>query len=574
MQISVCGLTVPVIEEVQVSGNAPIGYIEGGNYPPVGSQITPYDVTSSGVICGHSYVPADPHESIENETYMTSALTGFVNGGYIRWGGVVQAASRFECTNVEYGDDAVIFGTVSGVPNHPIYTRHTTYTSEVNYFMAVIRAIYSDFPNSPSYSILIASREIQYDRNYHIVSDQSSWAGNGVRINCAAWKRATGEDEDIIAIPETPEDPNEDDPVGPPPKNPNPGHNAGSDPILIPSLPSEGAAKAGFVTMYKLTHSEMNQFAAEMYADTIWEAIKLYFSNPLDFIVGIMLVPFNPLSGLTYHPKFGQHVFEHGYVSVANQYVEIDCGSLAIEEYYGSCFDYEPYTRITMWLPYIGYRDIPVDEVMGKTISVKYHCDCLTGDCVAFITTSSVSQFGPVVPHVLAQYYGNCGVRVPYNSVSYDAAVAASIQLIGAVATAGITKGAPAAPPGPENPLGSAYAQSAVADLASTAVTAGVMGSAVNLVQGMKPTVGRSGAAGASSGYMSIQKPYIIRRIPWQSIPKDYYKFKGYPLNESMKLKDLPEGFALVDDIQLNDIPAFEEERAEIISWLKGGVLL
>ena len=72
---------------------------------------------------------------------------------------------------------------------------------------------------------------------------------------------------------------------------------------------------------------------------------------------------------------------------------------------------------------------------------------------------------------------------------------------------------------------------------------------------------------------MSVQKPYLIRRIPRQNLPADYMKLKGYPSNISGTLSDFS-GLAVVDDIQLNDIPAMEPERREIMQWLTGGVLI
>lgn len=554
MLISVCGLTVPVIEEVQVSGNAPNGYIEAGNFTPPGSQITADDAVAHGVLCGHTLAPWSADDTIENETYMTSALTGFINGGYIEWGGVVQTSLRFECTDVEYGDDGVVLGTVSGTPSHPIVTTHPYYTTLVNYFMAAIRTIYSDFPNSPSYSIVIAARTIVYNRNGTIRSDQCNWGGNGVRINCAAWKRATGDDEDIVEIPEIPEDPNENDPGGTSGTGGGGGtHDQTDDPIGVPSLPTLGAMNAGFITMYSLNLNEMNTLAGDMFVDSMWEAIKNYFGNPMDFFVGCMQVPFQPPTGSKYKPKYGQLIFGHSYKKIDNQFVEIDCGSLHIDEYWGSCFDFEPFTKIQIWLPFIGYRDLPVDEVMGSTISIKYHCDCLTGDCIAFISRTPVGQVGPQQPTVFCQFNGNCGIRIPYGSVSYDAAVSSAISLVGAAASLGISKGA---------------GNSTVGD------TKGLVGATLNAVSSMKPEVSKGGSAGSTSGYMSILIPYIIKRIPRQSLPSDYIKFHGYPSNITATLGSLGQGYAEVDDIQLNNIPAMEDERAEIIEMLKGGVLL
>lgn len=379
---------------------------------------------------------------------------------------------------------------------------------------------------------------------------------------------ANGDSPDpVTPTPPGPDDPNDEG--DPSDEDGGDGdHEPTYDPIPIPSKPTQGAATAGFITMYRMTSAEMQFFATDMFSSNIWTALRNYFASPMDFLVGINLLPFNPHVGGQYKPKYGSSaIFSHAYSMVDEQYMDIDCGSIQLTKYWGSCFDFEPYTKIQIWLPYIGYKDLPVDEIMGMTVSVKYRCDCLTGDCVAFVYIGTVGETGPQVERIIAQFYGNCAVRIPFGGVSYDSAISNSIALIGAAASVGLSAGA-----------GVGAVANGVGDVASVAGadignTASLNNSAIGIVQGMKPNVHKGGAAGASTGYMSVQKPYLIRRIPRQNLPTDYMKIKGYPSNIGGKLADFT-GLAIVDDIQLNDIPAMEDERKEILKWLRGGVLI
>lgn len=348
-------------------------------------------------------------------------------------------------------------------------------------------------------------------------------------------------------------------------------HTPTYDPIPVPYAPTQGAATAGFVTLYKLHQGIMSQFASDCFASTIWEALKQFFSNPMDFLVGVNLVPFDPPAGGSMKPSYGVVSFAHAYPVITNQYVDIDCGYVDITKYWGSCFDFEPYTKIQIWLPYIGYRDLPVDEIMGKAIHVKYRCDCLTGDCVAFVYLGAGSAVGPVIEQVISQFYGNCAVRVPFGSVSYDSAISNSIALMGAAASGGLTAGFGAAADGGGVVGGLAAGVNGAGEALVT--SNGSKAASVGVVQGLKPNIHKGGAAGGSTGYMSIQKPYIIRRMPRQNLPEGYKNLKGYPSNIGGKLADFS-GLAVVDDIQLNNIPAMEDERKEIMQWLRGGVLL
>lgn len=444
-------------------------------------------------------------------------------------------------------------------------------------------AVETWYPNAPT--------EAQQVKNYTIygvdkITEYNS-SGGVVRITYSAYSG-------VIYIPlasinrqyeletyydnedEPTEDPNEEDPDFPSePSEPEPDHTIIINPIVIPSLPTMGSATAGFLTMYKLSLSTIQQFASDMFASSIWEAIKLFFTNPMDFLVGCMLLPFEPSTGSSYYPKFGIFTFEHSYPAVDNQYKEIDCGYVDVKKFWGSCFDFEPFTKLQIWLPYIGYRDIPTDEFMGEQLHVVYHCDCLTGDCVAFISTTGTpaGESGPGVVRVLAQYYGNCGVRVPFSSVNFDAAVAAGINLIGAAASMGLSKGAGGVQMREATKANGGVSSMSVDEGYSEPSGAGLAGATINMVESMKPTVQKGGAAGASNGYMSIQKPYLIKRIPHQNLPEGYSKHKGYPSNIGGTLSQFS-GYAEVDDIQLNNIPAMEVERKEIMNWLAGGVLI
>lgn len=354
-------------------------------------------------------------------------------------------------------------------------------------------------------------------------------------------------------------DPNEGDSGGPSKPGGGDGdHRMPYDPVPVPGLPDIGPNSAGFVYMVTLTVAEMQTFAADLLRPTMWTAIKNFFADPMDFICGIMIVPYTPTSSARVYPKFGENVFQYSYSWVTHQYKEIDCGSLDITKYFGSCFDNNPFTELLVWLPYVGYRKLDPDECMGKRVHIKYHCDCMTGDCVCFISTEAGN---PPYSRVIAQYDGNCGVRVPFGSNSFDAAIQASVQLLGGAVGAmagGIVAG----------PTGVAAGGMAAAQIANS-----VSGSTVTAVNASKARTERSGVAGASAGYLSVQKPYLLRTVPQQSLPTNYKDLEGYPSNIAGPLTGF-NGYAAVETINLNGLTATKEEISEIQSLLTGGVYI
>ena len=357
------------------------------------------------------------------------------------------------------------------------------------------------------------------------------------------------------------DDPN-DDPENPADQEDGGGgeHKRPVDRVPFPDIPSAGGMNAGFVTMYKLTPAEMWLFSQSFFTDTLLEALRDFFGNPMDIFVGLGIVPFIPEGNELWYPKIGNSVYisNHPLTRISNQYYVLDCGSIKLDEYGKNALDYAPYTKVLIWLPYIGYRQLPVDEVMGKNIHVKYYCDCLGGDCVAIISTQVMPQgMKPPVDVVIAQYNGNILTQVPVASVSYDNLISNVVN--SAIGGIGV------------------MADAAAGGLDGSAVTKQInsLTSAVaGVVNGMKPVMKRDGSPGSSSGLLSVQKPYIVRHIPNQSLPSNYVNVIGYPSNIGGSLGDGFSGLAIVEDIQLNNIPAMEPEREEIKELLREGVII
>lgn len=63
--------------------------------------------------------------------------------------------------------------------------------------------------------------------------------------------------------------------------------------------------------------------------------------------------------------------------------LDIDCGSIQIDETFNSVMDYEPFSRLTIFLPFIGFQELDVSMVMNNVLHVVYTVDVLSGRCLA-----------------------------------------------------------------------------------------------------------------------------------------------------------------------------------------------
>lgn len=375
---------------------------------------------------------------------------------------------------------------------------------------------------------------------------------------------------DKVIDPNEKTDPNE---VGGPGGGPS--HEGGGDgdrddhidPVPVPPLPGLSATDAGFVTLYNPSLAQIQAIGDEIYTDTVWEIIKNFFKSPDEYIVGLGIIPVQPTVGASKHPKCGIFTFDTAMPVVISEYVEIDCGTIPITEFYGSAFDYSGMTSIQIYLPYIGFRDIDVDGAMDHTLGVIYHVDVYNGNCVAFVTIDG---------NVHYTFSGNCMQQVPTASQSFDNSISNGIALaaavVGAVATGGASAAEEAATGGAEMLAAGGEAAASSSAIASASNNA-VIGSSMVNVMNSKPNVTRSGALGSSSGLMGIQYPYIVRKIPRQSWPDRYNEFAGYPCNMTVTIGSLS-GFFVVDSINLSGVPAMDIEIAEIMAYLKGGAIV
>ena len=320
-----------------------------------------------------------------------------------------------------------------------------------------------------------------------------------------------------------------------------------SDTINIPSVPALNLSVGKLLTAYVPTLTELNDLADWLWQDFLTgSGISKLFADVMDSIISLHMLPFTPGSSTAITPTVGNFAVTGVSMSpLTAQFKDIDCGSLTISEYWGNYLDYNPYTKITLFLPFVGEVQLDADEVMGNTISVKYRVDCLTGSFVAFVSTTD---------KVLGQYSGNCALSVPVSAADYSGLHQAILNTAATAASV----------------VGSAVSGGAVA-AAGTAKEKGL--SLAANIDTMKVRVQHSGAIGASAGFMGVQKPYVIIHRPNQCVPQYYNQFGGYPAHFTAAVGDVY-GYTEIEEIKLDGLPFLDSEIVMLDSILKGGVYL
>lgn len=331
-----------------------------------------------------------------------------------------------------------------------------------------------------------------------------------------------------------------------------------SDPVDFPDIPTLSSASTNFITLFTPTLSQLRNLSSYMWSDLFSiETFKKLFANPMDAILGLSIVPVDvPVDSVK--PVVVGNISTDINMNVAStQYVEVDCGSLTIREFWGSYLDYAPYTKCSVYLPYIGTHAIKTDDIMGKTIHIKYHVDILSGACAAYIKCGD---------SVLYQFIGQVSSSIPISAVDFTNVINGALNIVSSVGTLVATGGFSA--PASIAKLG--------ADAASDYTRGHKWSAGASMVQdvmGMKPEVERSGAISGTGGMLSAQKPYLIIERPRQALPKYQNDYTGYPAFVTRKLRQLS-GYTEVENIHLENIPCTEKEADEIVSFLESGVIL
>ena len=340
---------------------------------------------------------------------------------------------------------------------------------------------------------------------------------------------------------------NPDEPTEPPqeedPSQPGGGdgnYNPASDPVDFPTLPTGGVLSSGAVKAFLVSSATIIALFNKLWNASLFDisTFQKLLEAPLDSLIELECIPVMPTYGNNETIKLGNFDTEVTAPVITSQYITIDCGSKAVKRFWGSALDYEPYTKIEIFLPFVGIKTLHTDDVMNSTVHVKYNIDIFTGNLTAQVKCGQ---------SVLYKYEGNCKATIPVSAKVNDMMMN-MVRGLSHIAAGGIMGG--------------------LAGAGTAAISA-----AVN-VAFSKTHVSRSGDISGVTGLLDDFVPYLIIHRPVQSLANNFKKEKGYPSNITATLSSLS-GYTEVEYIHLTGISgATDTELQEIVDLLKRGVII
>lgn len=312
-------------------------------------------------------------------------------------------------------------------------------------------------------------------------------------------------------------------------------------------------------TRYWLRPTDLPDLKDFLFSQTFLDDIKRLWTNPGEYIVDCTFYPLIAdslgLSGQLEEIVVGNmNSGISGYVYPDGVSAYHYGGGFKVEPYYGSYLDYEPYTTISIYIPYIGVRPLNASRITGHTLKLAYTFDFGTRQITAHLgLDGDMTLDGGDLGNALDQYTGSFGVSFPFSGSQNNQMVLNILQQSSKVISS----------------AGAIAGGIATGNIAN--VAAGVYG--MTTTSGHL-TAETYGSLTPTAGLYSPQIPYLIINRPITAEPKDYRAREGYSAAYSGKVS----GFSGFLKCATAEVPQSgtmtDSECKEIVRLLKEGVYL
>ena len=343
--------------------------------------------------------------------------------------------------------------------------------------------------------------------------------------------------------------------------------------------------------------------------DDIKKGLEMYGTNPMEVVQGLRYYPFD-LSQYFTSVQNQSYIYFGAYqlslqndvkkIIYANGY--IDLGTIPkISRWYKDWRDFEPYTKISIYLPYIGVFPLDAKKYYDKSVKIRYYIDLRTGACTACLIANGLlldyfdGIIGTEMPITLTDYSSYAQSQL--NIIMRNAGIGiASEGTVGNIAAQGMgmalnyNENAQAVQ---EAALMSPSTSSLAAQTAGSYGTQAIAGAAIGgaaLLGGVAVGTAaktsfdlmRNGTAGytktrpASSAMINQYLPqYPYFRIEIMETDESAYlnELYGRPTNKGDVIGNFS-GYLQAEDVMLICPIATDNERQEIIDLVKAGIYL
>lgn len=322
--------------------------------------------------------------------------------------------------------------------------------------------------------------------------------------------------------------------------------NATNGPSVIPST----NVKSGLFTLWHPSSDDLQNLGAFLYGATAQGTIASIIGNPINAIIQLTEWAVTPVDGPEKSPVICNiAASDLKMPTIPNQFMQFDCGSITIPREYSDFRDYEPYTRLSLFLPFVGEVNISTNDcILPHSIKVIYNLDFLSGAACAEVLVDGDVRYA---------YQAAMCAAVPVTSSDASRLLASLIGAAVGTVGGGI--------------MGGIVGGTAGSRMMASSLIGGVSDAAMSPINGIQ--IQRTGSISANAGLLGEMKPYVLVTRPISYIPDSYESLIGRPYQTTAPLGSQT-GFVKVREVHLDGITATEVEKEEINSLLKKGVII
>lgn len=322
--------------------------------------------------------------------------------------------------------------------------------------------------------------------------------------------------------------------------------NANNGPSNIPNTDIKG----GLYTLWHPSADNLQKLGAFLYGGTTQGTIAAIIGDPINAIIQLTEWAVTPVDGPVKSPVICNiGATELKMPTIPNQFMQFDCGTIEIPREYHDFRDYEPYTRLSLFLPFVGDVNISTNDcITPHKIHVIYNIDFLSGVACAEVLIDEDVRYA---------YQAAMCAAVPVTSSDASRLIASIIGAAVGTVSGGV--------------MGGIVGGTAGSRMTSRALIGGVTDVAMSPINGIQTQ--RTGSISANTGLLGEMKPYVLVTRPISVVADQYKSLIGQPYQLDGTLGS-QKGFVKVREVHLDGITATEAEKTEIEQMLKEGVIL
>ena len=172
--------------------------------------------------------------------------------------------------------------------------------------------------------------------------------------------------------------------------------------------PVEPTTELAFVNIYNPTQAQLVDAANALFMN--FSTGQVVDTNKYIIAVHKVFVPVS--TDEAFQPiRFGSYNTQVNSKVVNQRLAKVSCGTVTVPELHHNALDYSPYTTVRIWLPFLGFFDLSIDELSNKVVELNYTIDLVNGKALAEISTDEA---------VIYRFVGTAYEREPYHTESLN----------------------------------------------------------------------------------------------------------------------------------------------------------